>query len=157
MLLTFKPVKKWSVGQQYEGIPLASALLFVGIFATLYHVLWLPVSVVLMVCILLVETELMVDFDKFEVRRFLGPLTVKSQRWRLEDVEGVVLAEYKGATQYISHSQFNVIRAHSFILTARIRKGNDVAFDDVEMFEFASHAKGMEVLNALKAQHVTAA
>jgi hypothetical protein len=27
----------------------------------------------------------------------------------------------------------------------------------VEMFEFASHAKGMEVLNALKAQHVTAA
>lgn len=49
---------------------MASALLFAGIFATLHHVLWLPVSVVLMAFILLVETELVVDFDKFEVRRF---------------------------------------------------------------------------------------
>ena len=32
------------MGRQYEGIPLASALLFAGIFATLHHILWLPLA-----------------------------------------------------------------------------------------------------------------
>lgn len=142
------------MGRQYEGIPLASALLFVGIFATLHHILWLPIALVLMAVILLVETELRLGFDAFEVRRHLGPLKLKSKTWKLEDMEGVVLAEYKGATQYTSHSQQNIIRAHSFILTARIRNGHGLEFEDVEMFEFASQKKGREVLNALRAQHV---
>ena len=143
------------MGRQYEGIPAAAALLFAGIFGTLHHVAWLPIAVALMVAILLVETELSVDFDAFEVRRMLGPLKVVKRRWRLADMEGVVLAEYKGATQYVSHSQFNVIRAHSFILTARIRQGNAAECEDVEMFEFESRSKGMDVLRALEAQNVT--
>ena len=143
------------MGRQYEGIPAAAALLFAGIFGTLHHVAWLPIAVALMVAILLVETELSVDFDAFEVRRMLGPLKVVKRRWRLADIEGVVLAEYKGATQYVSHSQFNVIRAHSFILTARMRQGYAAEFEDVEMFEFESRSKGMDVLRALEAQNVT--
>ena len=143
------------MGRQYEGIPAAAALLFAGIFGTLHHVAWLPIAVALMVAILLVETELSVDFDAFEVRRMLGPLKVVKRRWRLADMEGVVLAEYKGATQYVSHSQFNVIRAHSFILTARMRQGYAAEFEDVEMFEFESRSKGMDVLRALEAQNVT--
>ena len=143
------------MGRQYEGIPAAAALLFAGIFGTLHHVAWLPIAVALMVAILLVETELSVDFDAFEVRRMLGPLTVVKRRWRLADMEGVVLAEYKGATQYVSHSQFNVIRAHSFILTARMRQGHAAECEDVEMFEFESRSKGMDVLRALEAQNVT--
>lgn len=143
------------MGRQYEGIPAAAALLFAGIFGTLHHVAWLPIAVALMVAILLVETELSVDFDAFEVRRMLGPLKVVKRRWRLADMEGVVLAEYKGATQYVSHSQFNVIRAHSFILTARMRRGHAAECEDVEMFEFESRSKGMDVLRALEAQNVT--
>ena len=142
------------MGRQYEGIPLASALLFGGIFATLHHLLWLPLALVLMAAILLMETELELGFERLEVRRRLGPLKLKSKSWKLEDMEGVVLAEYKGATQYTSHSQQNIIRAHSFILTARIRKGHGLEFEDVEMFEFASQKKGREVLNALRVQHV---
>lgn len=144
----------WDLGRQYEGIPLASALLFAGIFATLHNVLWLPVALVFMASILLVETELEVGADQLEVRRRLGPMKLKSKSWKLEDMEGVVLTEYKDATQYTSHSQQNIIRAHSFILTARLRKEHGAEFEDVEMFEFASYEKGKEVLNALKAQHV---
>ena len=140
------------MGRQYGGTPLASALLFAGIFATLHHVLWLPLAVALMAMILLTETELRLGFDAFEVRKHLGPLTVQTKSWNLADMEGVVLAEYKDATQYVSHSQFNVVRAHSFILTARIGQGHDT--EDVEMFEFATKSQGMEVLQALADQHV---
>ena len=140
------------MGRQYGGIPLASALLFAGIFATLHHVLWLPLAVALMAMILLTETELRLGFDAFEVRKHLGPLTVQTKSWNLADMEGVVLAEYKDATQYVSHSQFNVVQAHSFILTARIGQGHDT--EDVEMFEFATKSQGMEVLQALADQNV---
>ena len=140
-------------GTTIRGIPCFS-LAFAGIFATLHHILWLPLALVLMATILLVETELEVGFERLEVRRRLGPVKLKSKSWKLEDMEGVVLAEYKGATQYTSHSQQNIIRAHSFILTARIRKGHGLEFEDVELFEFASQKKGREVLNALRAQHV---
>ena len=140
--------------RQYEGIPLASALLFAGIFATLHHILWSPIALVLMATILMVETELEVGFERLEVRRRLGPLKLKSKSRKLEDMEGVVLGENKDATKYTTHSQQNIIRAHSFILTARIRKGHGLAFEDVEVFEFASQKKGGEVLNALRVQHV---
>ena len=142
------------MGRQYEGIPLASAMLFAGLFATLHHIPWLPTALVLMAATLLVETELEVGFVWLEVRRLLGPVKLNSKSWKLEDMEGVVLAEYKGATQYTSHSQQNIIRAHSFILTARIRKGHGLEFEDVEMFEFVARKKGRAVLNALRAQHV---
>ena len=142
------------MGRQYEGIPLASALLFTGIFATLHHILWSPIALVLMAAMLWVETELEVGFERLEVRRRLGPVKLKSKSRKLEDMEGVVLAEYKGATQYTSHSQQNIIRAHSVILRARICKGHGFEFKDVEVFEYASQKKGEEVLNALRAQDV---
>lgn len=142
------------MGRQYEGIPLASALLFTGIFATLHHILWSPVALVLMATILMVETELEVGFERLEVRRRLGPLKLKSKSRKLEDMEGVVLGENKDATKNTTHSQQNIIRAHSFILTARICKGHGLEFEDVEVFEYASQKKGEEVLNALRAQDV---
>ena len=142
------------MGRQYEGIPLASALLFAGIFATLHHILWSPIALVLVAAMLWVETELEVVLERLEVRRRLGPLKLKSKSRKLEDMEGVVLGENKDATKYTTHSQQNIIRAHSVILTARIRKGHGLAFEDVEVFEFASQKKGGEVLNALRAQHV---
>ena len=89
----FGSVKTWNMGRQYGGIPLASALLFAGIFATLHHVLWLPLAVALMAMILLTETELRLGFEAFEVRKHLGPLTVQTKSWNLADMEGVVLAE----------------------------------------------------------------
>ena len=91
------------------------------------------------------ETELEVGFERLELRRRLGPLKLKFKSWKLEDKEGVVLGEFNGATKYTPHS---------FILTARICKGHGLAFEGVEMFEFASQKKGGEVLNALRAQHV---
>ena len=142
------------MGRQYEGIPLASALLFAGIFATLHHIFWSPVALVLVAATLWVETELKVGFERLELRRRLGPLKLKFKSWKLEDMEGVVLGEKKDATKYTIHSQQNIIRAHSFILTARICKGHGLVFEDVEMFEFTSQKKGGEVLNALRAQHV---
>ena len=133
------------MGRQYEGIPLASALLFAGIFATLHHIFWSPVALVLVAAMLWMETELEVGFERLELRRRLGPLKLKFKSLKLEDKEGVVLGEFKGATKYTPHS---------FILTARICKGHGLAFEGVEMFEFASQKKGGEVLNALRAQHV---
>ena len=67
------------MGRQYEGVPLASVLLFAGIFATLHHILWLPTALVLMAAILLVKTELEVGFERLEVRRRLGPVKLKSK------------------------------------------------------------------------------
>ena len=43
------------MGRQYEGIPLASALLFAGIFATLHHIFWSPVALVLVAAMLWME------------------------------------------------------------------------------------------------------
>lgn len=142
------------MGRQYEGIPLASALLFAGIFATLHHILWSPIALVLVAAMLWVETELEVVLERLEVRRRLGLVKLMFKSWKLENMEVVVLGENKDATKYTTHSQQNIIRAHSVILTARICKGHGLAFKDVEMFEFASQKKGGEVLNVLRAQHV---
>ena len=58
------------MGRQYEGIPSLS-LAFCGHLRHAASHPWLPFALVLMTTILMVETELEVGFERFEVRRRL--------------------------------------------------------------------------------------
>ncbi len=136
------------MGRQYQHIPTAAGLFFTGIFATLHHIAWLPLAALLGTALLLVETQITVDAQRLRIcARWMG-VTLRCRPWALADMAGAVLVEFKDATQYTSHSIRNTVRAHSFILTARMTTG------DVEVYEFVSRAEGQQVLNALAAHNV---
>ena len=136
------------MGRQYQHIPAAAGLFFTGIFGTLHHIAWLPLAVLLGVALLLVETQITVDAQRLRIcARWMGA-TLQCRSWALADMAGAVLVEFKDATQYTSHSIRNTVRAHSFILTARMPSG------DLELYEFSSRDMGQKVLNALAAHKV---
>ena len=136
------------MGRQYQHIPAAAGLFFAGIFATLHHLVWLPFAVLLGVAMLLVETQISVDAQRLRVCDTWIGLTLRCRSWALSDMAGAILVEFKDATQYTSHSIRNTVRAHSFILTARMSGG------DCELYEFNSREMGQKVLNALASHNV---
>jgi hypothetical protein len=141
-------VTTFNMGRQYQHIPAAAGLFFAGIFATLHHPAWLALALALGASLLLVETAIAVDDQRLRIcERFFGA-GVRCRCWALTEMSGAVLVEYKDATQYTSHSIRNTVRAHTFILTARMPAG------DVEVYEFASKHEGQLVLNALKAHNI---
>lgn len=144
-------VTTFNMGRQFQHIPAAAGLFFAGIFATLHHIGWLPLAVLLGVALLLVETQITVDAQRLRICTTLMGVAIRCRSWDLADMVGAVLVEFKDATQYTSHSIRNTVRAHSFILTARFPRG------DAELHEFTSQEMGQKVLTALAAQNVKTA
>ena len=136
------------MGRQYQHIPTAAGLFFTGIFATLHHIAWLPLAVLLGAALLLVETQITVDAKRLRICTGWKGVTLRCRSWVLADMAGAVLVEFKDATQYTSHSIRNTVRAHSFILTVRMPG------EDAELYEFTSREMGEKVLNALAAHNV---
>ena len=136
------------MGRQFQHIPAAAGLFFAGIFATLHHIAWLPLAVLLGAALLLVETQITVDAKRLRICTGWKGVTLRCRSWVLADMAGAVLVEFKDATQYTSHSIRNTVRAHSFILTVRMPGG------DTELYEFTSREMGQKVLNALAAHNV---
>ncbi len=136
------------MGRQFQHIPAAAGLFFAGIFATLHHLAWLPLAGLLGTALLLVETQITVDAQRIRICDKLIGRTVRCRSWALADMAGAVLVEFKDATQYTSHSIRNTVRAHTFILTARMLSG------DSELHEFTSREVGQKVLNALASHNV---
>ncbi|MDG1675280.1 MAG: hypothetical protein P8H88_07525 [Flavobacteriales bacterium] len=138
----------FNMGRQFQHIPAAAGLFFAGIFATLHHIAWLPLAVLMGAALLLVETQITVDAQHLRVCARWMRVTLRCRSWALADMAGAVLVEFKDATQYTSHSIRNTVRAHSFILTVRMPSG------DSELYEFSSRDMGQKVLNVLAAHNV---
>lgn len=136
------------MGRQYDHIPAAAGLLFAGIFGTLHHVAWLPLGLALGASLLWVDTVIAVDSERIRICSKLVGLTVRCRQWPLASMEAAVLVEHRDATTYTSHSIRNTVRAHSFLLTARMPEG------DVELYEFTTRQEGMKVLVALSEHNV---
>lgn len=136
-----------NLGRQYDGLPLAAALLFAGVFATLHHVGWLAAAGILASAVLAATTRFVVSSEHVEVCRRLGSVSFRCRTWPMAAVKGAVLTEHRDATTYTSHSLRNTVRVHSFVLTLRVEQGSTV--QDVEVYEFTQKSQAHEVLEAL--------
>ena len=144
------------LGRQYESLPYAGMLFFAAVFGTHFHVMSLPIGVLVGVALLLLETTVSVTSQGLSVVKRLGRIPLRRDHWDKDQILGASLQEHRDVTTYTSWSQRNTVRAHSFILTLRVDLGQN-RVEDLEVYEFATRADGKQVVDALKSLHIPVA